>query len=343
MSKKKINIGIIGSGFGVYGLIPAFAHTPGCKVVAYAGNLSERALGTCLKYAVLNKYSLWKDMIDSTDLDAVAIAVKPSAQYEIAMYALQKGLHVFAEKPLTSTYLEAENLYSEAIKRKCKTAVDFIFPEIPEFEALKKYMQTNKVGSINSVNLEWDFLSYDIKNKKKSWKTNAKEGGGALAFYFSHSLFYLEWLLGKISINSSKLTYSNESLGGAEVGVDITFTTKELGKGKAHILCNNKVNSKHILKITGSEGSLLLQNTTESFPNFRLYFYNTNKKKINIKTSSLSEITDEDKRVPLIRKMSTKFINAIKKDSIMYPSFKEGSRVQQLIETIRLKSSANIK
>ncbi len=183
-----IKIGIIGSGFGLYGLLPAFSNLNGCQVVAFCGKQTDRVLKNCEVYGVPNLYENWEEMLDSEDLDAVAIAVVPDIQYDICFSAIKKGIAVFAEKPLAISVKQAKELVKISQKQKITNCVDFIFPEVYAFDKLKKFLIEKKFGTITDIDLQWDFLSYDIKNKIVSWKTDPQRGGGALSFYFSHCL-----------------------------------------------------------------------------------------------------------------------------------------------------------
>ena len=96
-------IAIIGSGFGMYCLLPAFYNTKQCNVVSICGKNSKRMSNFCKKYNV-KQYNDWKEMIQKEKPDAIAVAVIPKNQFEIIKYALEKKIAVFAEKPLTINY-----------------------------------------------------------------------------------------------------------------------------------------------------------------------------------------------------------------------------------------------
>src|SRR3989344_1765566 len=129
---RRLRLGIVGTGFGLYGLLPAFYSLKNCEVVSICGHKNERLLKFCKGINLNNIYEDWQDMLAQEQLDAIAIAVPPTIQYEIASVAIRKGLHIFAEKPLTATLLQARELYKLAVKNKITSAVDFIFPEIDE-------------------------------------------------------------------------------------------------------------------------------------------------------------------------------------------------------------------
>lgn len=115
-----IRVVIVGSGFGMYGLLPSFSRVKGCKVVSICGENSERMQSYC-KELGLNRYTDWREMLQKEKPNAVAIAVIPKHQYEIAKYALENGIAVFAEKPLTTSYHTSLELSKLAKKKACQT------------------------------------------------------------------------------------------------------------------------------------------------------------------------------------------------------------------------------
>ena len=113
-------IGIIGSGFGMYGLLPSFSRVKGCKVISICGKNSERMRRYCKKLDV-NRYTNWNEMLQKEKPNAVAIAVIPKHQYEIAKYALNNQIAVFAEKPLTTSFQTSLEITKLAKKKACLT------------------------------------------------------------------------------------------------------------------------------------------------------------------------------------------------------------------------------
>ena len=113
-------IAIIGSGFGMYGLLPSFSRIDECDVVSICGKNSDRMKQYCKKYN-LNQYDDWNEMLQTELPDAIAIAVVPKYQYEIAKYALENNMGVFAEKPLTTSFNTSLELYSLAKKKAYQT------------------------------------------------------------------------------------------------------------------------------------------------------------------------------------------------------------------------------
>ena len=330
-----VKIGIIGSGFGLYGLLPAFTSTRDCEVTSICGSKTKQLISYCQSIGLKKIYTDWQVMLTQEKLDALAIAVTPNAQYQIAKVAIQKGLHIFAEKPLAATYAQAKELLDLAEKLKIIHAIDFEFPEIEEWKKVKEIIDKKTFGKLKQIYLNWDFLSYDIKHRKSSWKTDVKMGGGALALYFSHSLNYLEYYAGEILSFKSQLSYSKESLGGGEVGVNLLLNFKNGVFGYAHLCCNTPGLNRHQLIFICQKGTIILENEN-SLVNFTIKIYKNNKMK-QISISNGKDIKhNEDERVRIVKKLTSKFVYSIIHKVKVIPSFNEGARVQELIETIRV-------
>src|SRR3990172_4617124 len=190
----KVRLGVVGSGFGLYGLLPAFQKIPECVITGIAGRSSKRMVDYCRETSVPRIYPDWRGLIEDTKPDAIAVAVVPKYQPEIIVYALQRGISVFAEKPLAIGLEQAEQLQACARKSGLPNMVDYIFPEIPEWREVKRLLEENAIGQVAQVTVNWSFMSHDIQNRLNTWKLNPEEGGGALAYYFSHVFYNLEFL-----------------------------------------------------------------------------------------------------------------------------------------------------
>jgi predicted dehydrogenase len=335
-----MRIGVIGSGFGLYGLLPAFLATPGCEVVAICGKKSERLVKYCDSVGLFVHYIKWEEMLGKERLDAVAIAVKPSAQYQIVKKAFEKGLHVFAEKPLTADLDEARELEKLAEKKRVTTIVDFIFPEIDEWQEAKRLVDSCAYGKLTHINVAWDFLSYDVRNQVDGWKTRSEEGGGALAFYGSHTLYYIENFAGAIEEVKSNFTYSKESIGGAEVAVDATFTCTGGAAGTLHISCVSKEMNRHRVELVCEKAILVLEANEGVTEHFSLTVRDEDGERA-IEIVKEKGRRDEDERVRTVAKLTKRFVAGAKEGRQVTPALCAGVRVQELIEKIRNQNLPN--
>ena len=334
-------VAIVGSGFGMYGLLPAFSRIKECKVVSICGKNSEMISNYCKKLG-LNRYTDWRKMLQKEKPDAVAIAVIPSHQYEITRYALENGMAVFAEKPLTTSFDTSLELNKLAKKKRLPNMLDFLFPEIPEWHAAKKAIENGLIGEILKVNVDWTFLSYDLMNHIKSWKTDVKQGGGALSFYFSHVFYYLEYFLGRIKNIECNFSSSEKSLNKGETGIDMTISFENGCVGNAHMDISNADQQKHKVEFHAEGKTIILQNFNSNFvDNFELIL-NTSKGIEKIKPDMLLDSSydeSEDPRVKVIKPIAERFINWCNTGNTAKPDFEDGLRVQELIKMARISNS----
>lgn len=310
---------IAGSGFGRYCLLPAFEKVEGCKVVALCGED-------------------WKEVLQEEKPDAVAIAVIPKYQYEIAKYALENGIAVFAEKPLTISVDTAGELAGLAEKNGLPNMVDFIFPEIPEWIEGKHMIEQGDIGNVLQMEVHWNFLSYDLKNNVTSWKTDTKEGGGALSFFFSHVFYYLEYFMGKIEKLECATSSSNKSKNKGETMVDTTILFENGCIGSALLNIDYMGQQEHKIEFHGKEGNLVLQNTTQNVvDNFELTLINKKGiQKIKPRTPfSVVLDSSEDPRIKPVQAIAERFIHWCNTGEASKPDFQDGLRVQKLIEMAR--------
>ncbi len=336
---KKLRVAIIGSGFGQYGLLPAFRSIPECEVVALCGKKRQQLVDYCTAthFDFQKIYADWRTLLKKEHPDALALAVTPRGQYQIASHAIKQGIHIFAEKPLAINLSQAKKLLSLATRYRVVHGIDFIFPEIPEWEEAKKIIHERTYGSLRHISTEWDFLSYDIRNRASTWKTDAKEGGGALSFFFSHGLYYLENFAGKITKTKSICTYSPESINGAETGVDIVFTSKTGVTGAAHISCNTRGITRHKVTLYCEHATITLENRDSVVDNFTLEIHTEDSVK-RIQPRTRRSRHGEDPRVKTVEKIAGRFVRACLHKTSMTPSFKNGVSVQTIIDTVRKES-----
>ena len=222
--------------------------------------------------------------------------------------------------------------------------IDFIFPEIPEWRTAKKSIENGAIGRILNINVDWKFLSYDLKNKIKSWKTDVGQGGGALSFYFSHSFYYLEYFIGRIKNVQCILSGSEKSMNTGETIVDMSVLFENGCVGNAHMDISYTGQQTHTIEFQGEDGTMLLKNnSTDYVDNFELTVNNLKGTQkitpIIYLDSQKKEL--EDSRVKVVKPIVERFINWCNTEVPAKPDFQDGMRVQELIEMARASSNSN--
>jgi predicted dehydrogenase len=106
------------------------------------------------------------------NVQAVSIATTTTSHFDIAMQALERGLHTFIEKPITETIDQAKQLVSLADKKKVSIQVGHIERFNPAILALEQYkirplfIESHRLAQFNprgsEVAVVLDLMIHDI-------------------------------------------------------------------------------------------------------------------------------------------------------------------------------------
>ena len=143
----KLNIAIIGVGGR------GRANTNGVKrenIVAlcdvHAGNLAEAAK----KFPNAKPYVDWRKCLEQKDLDAVVCSSTDHTHAFVAVWAMNRGLHVYCEKPLANSVEEARVVRETYLKNKDKIATQ-MGTQIHASDNYRRVVELIRQGAIGTV------------------------------------------------------------------------------------------------------------------------------------------------------------------------------------------------
>jgi predicted dehydrogenase len=189
-----IRIAVVGLGkMGLSHLAIVNAH-PEVELAAVC-DASKYVLGVLEKYTGAVTYSDYDAMLRELDLDAVLIATPSRTHASMVRKALERGLHVFCEKPFTLSVEDAEELTALAREKGAVTQVGYHNRFVGAFAEIKRLLDAGAIGEITHV-LGEAYGPVVLKPKGGTWRSKKDEGGGALYDYAAHPLNLLNWYLG---------------------------------------------------------------------------------------------------------------------------------------------------
>ncbi len=97
----------------------------------------------------------WKQMLDSTPLDAVLIATPNHIHYSLTKACLERSLHVLLEKPMTITSSDAWDLVALAKTRNRTLAVALNPPYWAHCHRIKTALKSEQIGELESASIYW--------------------------------------------------------------------------------------------------------------------------------------------------------------------------------------------
>ena len=138
-------------------------------------------------------------LLDSTELDVLHVATPPRYHYECAKAALDRGSHVFLEKPLAFTSEEVADLYDRAAAAQLLLCPDFIHLFHPRMRQLLELIESGQLGGV--VHIESQFcinLAEETDDLREAlglhWSYQLP--GGLLRDYTCHALYLALHLAG---------------------------------------------------------------------------------------------------------------------------------------------------
>ncbi|MEW9053906.1 MAG: Gfo/Idh/MocA family oxidoreductase [Neobacillus sp.] len=191
-----LKVAVIGLGTISHIHIPAIKANPNSELVAVCDideALSNSVPGT-------NFYSNFEIMLEKEDLDCVHICLPHYLHYPVTKACVEKGVHVFLEKPLGLNTEEALALVKlEEAYRNIKIGVCLQNRNNESFEKLQEMIKAEEFGPIKGVKglVAW-FRSkeyYESKPWRGKWKY---AGGGVMINQALHTLDLMHLVGGEI-------------------------------------------------------------------------------------------------------------------------------------------------
>jgi len=147
------------------------------------------------KYTGLNTYTDYTKMLAECPLDAVIIATPSRFHVDMVKTALEKGIHVFCEKPFTLSAADSTMLSELARAKGLVNQVGYHYRFVGAFREVKRLLEAGALGEISHVMAE-AYGPVVLKPKGSTWRTQRAEGGGCLYDYAAHPLNLLNWYFG---------------------------------------------------------------------------------------------------------------------------------------------------
>jgi predicted dehydrogenase len=204
MSKKNLNIAMIGSGFigkvhsNAFRQVGHFFDLPyelSLKVIC--GRNQEKLKAAAVQWGWQETETDWRTIVNRKDIDVIDIAVPNTLHAPIAIAASEAGKIVLCEKPLAATLEEAERM-AKAVER-IPNLVWFNYRRIPAIAFAKQLIHEGRVGE--TFHYRGLYLNQSGNNPKKAdtWRYKRSEAGmGAAGDLLSHSIDLALYLNGPI-------------------------------------------------------------------------------------------------------------------------------------------------
>ena len=186
----RVGLGLIGAGgYAQKVLLPNFkaAGVEFCSVASASG-VSARDLGT--KYGFARFLSDAQGVIDDDEANLIVIATRHGSHAELTRLALERGKHVFVEKPLALNDAELDNVLDAASHSEGQLLVGFNRRFSP-LAAKAKEVFAKRQAPLSIV-----YRVNAGRIPRGHWTQDASEGGGRIIGEVCHFVDLMQFLTG---------------------------------------------------------------------------------------------------------------------------------------------------
>ena len=171
-----IRFGVIGYGYWGPNIVRNLSGIGGAEVAAICDSREDSLKRAQKMYPHVLLTQDCEELLNSPDIDAIAVITPVWTHFDLARRALRNGKHVFIEKPFTSTAAEAEQLIELAERRGLTIMVDHTFLFTGAVRKIRELIDDGTLGKLyyydstrvnlglfqHDVNVLWDLAPHDL-------------------------------------------------------------------------------------------------------------------------------------------------------------------------------------
>ena len=193
-------IGHTGAGNYGHGLHLAYRHLENIEFVAVADPNPEGREEASTETNARSSYADYREMLEKEDLDIVSVCPRWVTNHvEMVLACLERGCHVYCEKPMTATLADGDLIVETAAQKGLKVAVSHQGVYFPATQALKQLLQEGKIGQVESICAHG--------------KQDGRGGGEDMITLGTHTFNTMRFLLGDVAWMTAHITQDGEEVG----------------------------------------------------------------------------------------------------------------------------------
>jgi len=169
-----------------------------------------------------------RDLVNSPDVDLVAVTVKVPHHFELTSAALEAGKHVYCEWPLGNGLAEAQKMAALAKQKGVKAVVGLQTRCSPVISYVRDLVAQGYVGDVLSTSLIGSGIAWsEYIDAANAYICDKSNGATLLSIPVGHMLDALCSVLGEVAEVSALKANRRKSAIAAETGQPIPMTSED--------------------------------------------------------------------------------------------------------------------
>jgi predicted dehydrogenase len=204
---------------------------PGVELVAVSGRDAEAARAFADRFGIADVETDWRSLLTRDDVDVIDICTPGHLHAEIAIAALDAGIHVLCEKPLANTLGEAERMVAAAERAAVhgvQAMVGFSYRRTPALAYAQRLVADGRLGTIRHIRAQYLQDWIVDPDFPLVWRLDAEQAGsGALGDLGAHIIDLVGFVTGQelTGVSALSSTFITERpLPDASSGLSATST-----------------------------------------------------------------------------------------------------------------------
>lgn len=186
-----MRIGIIGLK-GHYGeCLNALPHVKDAKIVAVSDDRPEAAEKFCTANAPdAQAYEDWRHLVEHAMLDVAVVCDENGRRAEQVLELVKRGVHVCAEKPLTTTLEDLRRVETALAASKCELTMLLVMRHMGKYARMRELIADGAIGEPGMVTAQ---KSYRF-GERPAWQKTRARHGGTIPYVGIHALDLMQWV-----------------------------------------------------------------------------------------------------------------------------------------------------
>lgn len=260
--ETKIKWGIVGPGKIAHKFASDLKGFDDVELAAVASRSLDRAQSFADEYGFKKAFGSYEDLFASNMVDIVYIATPHNSHKELAIKAMESGIHVLCEKPIGVSKSEVEELVDVARQQQVFLMEGLWSRFNPSIQKVKHLVDEGTIGEITYLHA--DFAFYALDRDPSSRTLNPDLASGSLLDIGIYPIFLAYLILG---IPESIAAYSNFLPNTTEVQTSMIF---QYPNAQAILYSGFNSKSKMEAELSGHTGEIFIEPRWHEANGFRL-------------------------------------------------------------------------